>query len=267
LNSKKTLEEIREFWEASANAPVDTQGLRPTARDPYLQLAVEDAIEVHLWQTARLLDVGCGDGQSTIRFAKHVALACGVDYIASFVNLARQSAAKEQIGNVSFRQGDVTDLSIIRDELEPFDIVTSIRCLINLPTWTLQAKGLAEIASCISAGGLCICSEGWEEGMNGLNELRLRCGLAPIDVVAYNLLIARRDFEAEAAKYFDVVSYQGLGLYIFISRIFHPYFKLPDPPEHAHKLNRVGRELQKVLRLSGRFDDVDFAGVYVLRRK
>jgi len=262
----KTLIEIKDFWENAAKTLVDTQGLRPTARDPYLQLAVEDVIEGYLWPQARLIDIGCGDGRSTIRFAKKVTSATGVDYIQSFVDAAKENAAKNVMSNLIFSQGDVTNLSDIYKEEQPFDIAVSIRCLINLPEWPLQKRGIAEIAKCIRPGGLYLCSEGWEEGWDGLNELRTRCDLPSIDVVAYNKLMSRAEFETEASQLFDIVDYRGLGFYLFMSRVIQPYFRKPLPPEHTHELNRVGHELQKVLRLSGRFDDCDYAGVYVLRR-
>lgn len=266
MTDKKSLMEIKDFWERAAEAPVDTQGLRPTARDPYLQLAVEEVIEGYLWPNARLIDIGCGDGSSTIRFAQKVASATGLDYIQGFVDAAKENAAKNNLNNLGFSQGDVTNLAQIYTKEQPFDIAISIRCLINLPEWSLQKRGLAEIAKCIRPGGLYLCSEGWREGWDGLNELRTRCDLPSIDVVAYNKLMSRVEFESEASQYFDIVDYRGLGFYLFMSRVIQPYLRRPLPPEHTHELNRIGHELQKMLRLSGRFDDCDYAGVYVLRR-
>lgn len=267
MTEKKTVNEIKEFWRKAAEAPIDSQGLRPTARDPYLQLAVEDIIEGYLWSQARLIDIGCGDGRSTLRFAKQVSVALGVDYIHGFVETAKETADKEGVKNLTFRQGDVTNLSAIYSNTHPFDIAISVRCLINLPEWSLQQQGIGEIAKCIRPGGLYLCSEGWTEGWAGLNELRIRCNLPTIEVTDYNRLISRSEFESSISRYFEIVDYRGLGLYLFVSRVIQPCFMMPHPPEHTHDLNRVGHALQKMLRLSGRFDDFDYSGVYVLRRK
>ena len=83
----------------------------------------------------------------------------------------------------------------------------------------------------------------------------------------YNLLISRSAFESEASKYFELVDYHSLGLYLFMSRVVQPLFRLPDPPDHLHDLNRIGLELQQALRISSLFEDCDYAGVYVFRRK
>ena len=63
-----------------------------------------------------------------------------------------------------------------------FDSVTSIRCLINLSTAENQYRALGEIAACVRPGGLCLVSEGWADGMAGLNLLRRRAELPPITV-------------------------------------------------------------------------------------
>src|SRR5205085_11227619 len=192
-----------------------------TARDPHLQEAVEAAIERWLRPGDRLVDVGCGDGLSTLRFARTTGSALGVDYIDAFVTRARRYAA-ELDAPVTFAVADAMDLSAIRAEHGLFDSVTSIRCLINLSTAENQYRALGEIAACVRPAGLCLVSEGWADGMAGLNLLRRRAGLPPITVVAYNLPLERAAFEREAARYFEPVAYHGLGLFLYLSRVVQP---------------------------------------------
>ena len=196
---KKSLDEIQGYWEAAAGAPVDSDGLRPVARDPYLQQAVEDAIVPLLPRDARVLDIGCGDGLSTLRFAPLVKSVLGVDYIEGFVAAARESARRAGVSNVSFMRGDVLDLAPARAAAGLVDVAVSIRCLINLNSWERQRQALDEIAACIRPGGLYLLSEGWSEGMDGLNQLRERAAMEPIRTVDYNLLMRRSDFEAHVA--------------------------------------------------------------------
>ncbi len=258
---------IKDYWSNAAQDAVDDAGLRPTARDPYLQEAIEELMEGYLWPSARLLDVGCGDGLSSIRFSKKVDHVHGVDYIENFVKMAERNAEEESVENISFSQGDATDLSDISENVNPFDIAVSIRCLINLPEWEMQCMAIKEIASCMKTGGLYMCSEGWEEGWESLNELRVRCGIDPVTIVPYNRLIKRIDFETEAKKYFDIVNYQSLGFYLFMSRVLQPYIVKPNPPEHTHEINRIGMELQNCLSMDNYFSDSDYAGIYLLKKK
>jgi SAM-dependent methyltransferase len=155
----------------------------------------------------------------------------------------------------------------LNETSEPFDIAISIRCLINLPSWDLQSRALKEIADVIRPGGLYMCSEGWQDGWDELNLARERTGLSPMEVVSYNKLIRRSDFEAEAGKYFEIINYHSLGLYLFLSRVFQPNFVKPETPSHTHDINRVAMELQNSMKAAHYFPDCDYAGVYILKRK
>lgn len=262
-----TLKEIKEFWEQSAKAPVDAQGLRPTARDPYLQDAVEHLVLGRLHSGNRVIDVGCGDGASSLLFAKRVQSVLGVDYVAEFAKRANASASESGIANARFEEGSAMDLSPTRKAHGRFDVAISIRCLINLSTWENQQKAIREIAECIEPGGLFLASEGWQEGIDGLNLRRRRAGLEAIPVAGYNLMISKRRFEDEVSKYFELVGFDGLGLYLFLSRIVHPLFVAPEAPAHRHPLNKTAMELQRSQVPSQDFDDCDYAGLYVLKRK
>lgn len=264
---KELSREILTFWENASKANLDVNGLRPTARDPYLQIAVEDVIERYLWNSAKVLDIGCGDGMSSLRFAQNVAEVLGVDYVDGFVRLAEKNAQTKEVCNAHFSQQDVLELSNLNETSEPFDIAVSIRCLINLPSWDLQSRALKEIAAVIRPGGLYMCSEGWQDGWDELNLARERTGLSPMAVVSYNKLIRRSDFEAEAGKYFEIINYQSLGLYLFLSRVFQPNFVKPEEPSHTHDINRVAMELQNSMKTAHYFPDCDYAGVYILKRK
>jgi hypothetical protein len=136
-----------------------------------------------------------------------------------------------------------------------------------LGNWENQSKAIGELAACLNPGGLLLISEGWDDGFEGLNLLRDRAVLPPINVVEYNVLLRRRDFEREARRYFDLVSYSGLGLYLFLSRIVQPLLVAPESPRHDHPLNQIATKLQELGVADNSFSDCDYAGVYVLRRK
>ncbi len=58
----------------------------------------------------RLLDAGCGPGIVTRYLARHVAHVTGVDLTPAMLELARRSAAEASIANVTFIDGDMTDV-------------------------------------------------------------------------------------------------------------------------------------------------------------
>lgn len=257
-------ESVRGHWESCASTPEDADGLKPTARDPYLQTVVENAILRHLDSGMRMVDIGCGEGASTYRFGTNVTEAVGVDYIKGFVDTAQKN---NQSTNVSFMQADVLNLSEVRAKHGQFDVATSIRCLINLVSADDQARALEQIASLVRPGGLYLASEGWEDGFQGLNLRRERSGLGAMNVAEYNLLLDRARFERDAGEYFELIGYEPLGLYLFLSRVVQPVMESPDPPSHTHPLNAVAATLQTSLGVDSDFSDCDYAGVYVFRRK
>ncbi len=259
--------EIRQYWDNAAELETDEQGLRPVARDPYLQEAVETAVERLLARGTSVLDLGCGDGLSTLRFARHVNFITGVDYVDRFVERASKAAKINNIQNVEFITGDVLNLEGVREKAGIVDTAISIRCLINQNTWDRQKQAISEIAKCIKPEGRYILSEGWLEGMNGLNSLRSRASIAEITTVDYNLLISRKEFESFVSQYFIVEKYIGLGFYLVLSRFLQPFVEHPNSPRHSHPINKLASSLQKYCTQDELFDEFDYAGIYVLRRK
>jgi SAM-dependent methyltransferase len=261
------LPDIKKYWENASVSPIDQDALRSTARDPYLQQLVEVAIEKWIWPGALVLDLGCGDGISTLLFARRAGFVHGADFIPQYVDMARIRARRENVNNVEFTCCDIMNLGELRSVIRQADIAITIRCLINLANWQNQEIALREIAKMVRPGGLYMLSEGWSDGWEGLNRLRSRCGLDPIELVKYNCLINRNRFEESVRNDFDILHYENLGFYIFMSRVFQPAYVAPMSPKHQHDINRIAAQLGCFGIGSNEFRDCDYAGVYILRRK
>jgi SAM-dependent methyltransferase len=260
----ESLDKVHAYWEQVSASVLDADGLKPTARDPNLQRVVEDAMLRRLSGGSALLDLGCGDGSSTARFSRLFERTVGVDYVEGFVARAQADHARP---GLQFRHGDAMNLGPVRDEFGPFNVAVSIRCLINLGCLENQAKAIGQIAESLRPGGLYLTSEGWREGWDGLNARRAAFGLPPLQVAAFNTLISRQDFETAAGRYFEIVGYESVGYYLYMSRLFHPLLVRPAEPSYGHPINAVAALTQQRLPQGDDFMDCDYAGVYVLRRK
>src|SRR5215467_6643880 len=71
-----------------------------------------------------ILDLGCGDGTTAIPEAKLGANVLGVDIARNLVEAGNVRAKKEGLTNISFQEGDATDLNELKDQ--DFDLVVSM---------------------------------------------------------------------------------------------------------------------------------------------
>jgi SAM-dependent methyltransferase len=102
------------FWTAQADRFNETLA---SSHGPFLEAAA-------IREDERVLDVGCGTGQTT-RDCARVATkgsALGVDLSSQMLALAQQTAIAEGLGNVEFRQADA---QIFPFERAAFDLVVS----------------------------------------------------------------------------------------------------------------------------------------------
>jgi len=72
----------------------------------------------------KVLDLGCGDGNTAIPEAKLGAEVLGVDIASNLVEAGKARATAEGLANCTFRVGDATDLQDLDDH--SFDLVVSI---------------------------------------------------------------------------------------------------------------------------------------------
>ncbi|HEY0679991.1 MAG TPA: methyltransferase domain-containing protein [Chitinophagaceae bacterium] len=71
-----------------------------------------------------VLDLGCGDGTTAIPAAKRGAKVMGVDIARNLVEAGNKRAKNEGLSNISFQEGDASNLADVNDE--SFDHVVSI---------------------------------------------------------------------------------------------------------------------------------------------
>src|ERR1700674_2251217 len=72
----------------------------------------------------KVLDLGCGDGNTAIPEARLGADVFGVDIASNLVEAGKMRARTEGLVNCTFREGDATDLHELNDH--SFDLVVSI---------------------------------------------------------------------------------------------------------------------------------------------
>ncbi len=243
--SKK--EKIKKYWDEQAS--VFKESDLATAPDTYYRRLEIDRISECLRDGKSALDIGCGNGYSTIKFAERNPNIniIGLDYSEQMIKYAKKYLAKKKPGiknRIDFIVGDVLNLSNLVGR--KFDFVVSERCLINLENWAQQKKALLEIKKVLKQNGRIILCENVREGLARLNKLRHSLALQPIKIRWHNYYMPEKQLFDFAARNFAVIKTENIGsLYYIISRVV--YAKLcaleNKEPDYMHPINKIASKL------------------------
>ncbi len=251
------IKEIKKFWEDRA-ASVQARDI-VTLRDLNQRQLEIEMICRYLQPGDTALEVGCGNGYSTIAISRAVSTVIALDYSEGMIRRASQDI--DHLENIHLMVGDVLHLPF---SAPYFDAAIVERCLINLPSWELQQDAIHRLASVIKPGGRLLLVEGSQDGLDRLNLLRERFNLTPITPIANNLNFKEDLLLAAVQNHFEVVAVHRFGIYDFLTRIFHPLLVLPEEPDYRSPINQVAAKLAQEM---GGFDDISRLIGLVLKRR
>ncbi len=240
-----------------------------TSQDGNLRELEINSISKHLSDGLQVLDVGCGNGYSSISFANlYDSNFFGIDNSQNMIDAARDLLKDETNlkGTVEFNLGDVLNLNL---KPESYDVIITERLLINLPTWEDQMNAIKSLHHLLKKGGKFLMMEATKQGVDRLNETRKKVNLEPIPhSTQINWWINRFDennIEEFLSELFEIVEVQRFGLYFFISRVLYPLSILPEKPKFDSKLNEIARQVS--LALGTDFNKLGHSTFFVLRKK
>ena len=180
-----------------------------------------DAIISYLKNGDTCLEVGCGNGASSIAIAKakKVNMTC-IDFSEDLLAIAKKLPTKGVKGKISFRHGDVLQLS----EKGKYDVVFTERCVINLMEWSDQQEALKRMAAALKKGGRMILVESFTDGLKELNEARAELDLPPIGPAYHNLHLDKDKVIALLAKQGVELTEENnfISTYIYGTRVLYP---------------------------------------------
>jgi SAM-dependent methyltransferase len=91
----------------------------------------------------RALDLGCGDGTTALPLAQLGADVTGIDIARNLVEAGNRRAAAAGLGNLSFQEGDASNLAGVADH--SFDLVLSVFGAMFAPTPFGVAKEIVRV--------------------------------------------------------------------------------------------------------------------------
>lgn len=244
----KSIKKIKKYWDDQA----EKYGQNPLATAPdniFRRMEIESIMK-YLKDNKKVLDVGCGNGYSTIRFARKIkGQFIGCDYSGKMIEAAKKALKGEKpwVGKrLTFIMADALSLPF---KNETFDIVTSDRCLINLTKLDKQISAAKEIHRVLKNGGLYIMCENTQEGLRKLNQLRKLAGLYKIPYRWHNLYISEKKFFAAIKNIFNLKTIDNFGsTYYLSSRIFNGKLAAIEgkDPDYNHPINQIAAKLPAI---------------------
>jgi len=253
MKSKKDKMEIQQYWEERAkgaqlnpNATTDDVYLRELEIRTF-QKAIKELKKRNLY----ILDLGCGDGFTTLGLAKKLKAFrfLGIDYSGNMIANAKGRLQKETDAGLKkkleFKTGDATKLQE-QFKNETFDIVISSRCLINLTSAKQQFETIEQISRILKKGGVYISIENFEDGNKELNDLRKQMGLAEIPVRWHNLFFKPKDYLDRCRRIFKKVEIINFSSsYYYATRvIYSKYCQMQNvQPDYNHPIHQLSIDL------------------------
>ena len=241
-------ETIHGYWEDRAATQIGAA----TTNDVYLRkLEQETFIEalrrLPLSGEVTLLDVGCGDGATTLEIAAAFPdwTVKGVDFSANMIELANDRLENGDFGNVSFDVGDATKLADATGG-QLFDVITTDRCLINIDDPEGQYAALQGIARQLKPGGHFIGIENFMDGQRAMNAARRDMGLKEIPVRWHNLFFEPDEFRLRADEWFDSVEFDDFAsAYYFATRVVYSEMcqMRGEEPDYEHEIHQLATKL------------------------
>lgn len=202
-----------------------------------------------------VLDLGCGDGDTTLRIAETLPdlRFHGIDYAPNMIALAQERLLGSPLRDrVSFSVGDATTLATTR---ERYAAVITCRVLINLPDSSRQYDVVRQIAGVLAPGGAYVATENFMDGQRNLTSAREAMGLPEIPVRWHNLFFEREPMLDELRKHFAEASIEDFASsYYFATRVVYSAMcqMRNEPPDYNHEIHRLAPRLPP----TGRFSPV-----------
>ncbi|OHY97125.1 hypothetical protein BJD16_01730 [Aeromonas sobria] len=136
---------------------------------------------------ANILEIGCGNGHNLFSlyevFPEYKYE--GVDFIDEMISSAEQLRQSKLIEkeSINFSVGNVLNLECLSEQ---YDLIFTVRCLINLNTDILQMNAIANIAEKIKSGGYILMLENSTGSYSRQNYLRTLGGLEKREPAEFN---------------------------------------------------------------------------------
>lgn len=255
---------IKEYWEERAFKHL--QDPAATTNDIYLReleiaTIIDTLKDISKNTKKNAIDIGCGDGYSTIRIAKEIAHLSfiGIDYSQNMIKIARSrlQGQPDLITRLRFEVSNVINIQKLCKNKQ-FDIAITDRCLINLESKERQRIAIEQIGRILKPNGYYLAIENFVEGHNNMNNARKSIGLDEIPIRWHNLYFDEKVFLDMVAPFFDLINFNDFSSsYYFATRVIYSGLckMRGEVPQYDHEIHQFAGKLPRI----GQFSPIRMA--------
>lgn len=185
------LEQIKNHWQDWASqykTDLRATTKSSTAKQLEIHALTQTLSQFHQLDDAfSILEVGCGNGYNCFALKNTFknASITGVDFIEEMVEHAKVLNT-ELNTTIPFYQGNVLELEQHSALNQDYDVVYTVRCIINLNSDELQMQGLSQLANKVKSGGYLMLIENQTHTHAKQNTLREKAGLSVRQPASFN---------------------------------------------------------------------------------
>jgi len=246
ISDKEIKNKIKAFWDKQAQDYKEQgQATSPDIINRELEI---DNVTRYIKDNTKVIDIGCGNGYSTIKFVKKKNIEIvGIDSSTEMIEQAKLALSKTENDfkeRITFQTGDVLEIN----DQEKFDIVVTCRCLINLINFDEQKRALQNIHKLLRKDGLYIMSENTLDGLNKINSMRAIVGLNEIPMRWHNQYFDEKLLFGFLEQYFEILEINNFAsLYYIASRVFNAKLTPSGKePNYLAEINKIAAQLPSV---------------------
>lgn len=247
---------IRTYWndraKETSSSSVQATTYDVFLRDKEIAKFKQKIGEANLPAGSTVVDLGCGDGHTTVSVAAAFPTLrfVAVDWSDEMLVHARRRCASHPglVDRMTFYQADMRQVADVLGGRK-FEAFMTSRSLINLMHSDEQYGVIENIAAHLRPGGYYFCIENFMGAQRNFNQLREAMGLPDIPVRWHNHFFDEEEFVTRTSDYFDSHAFDNfLSSYYLATRVIYSagcYLEGKEP-DYFHPIHQVAGKLPPI---------------------